>query len=162
MNHRALRALPTAIVTIELGRADDGLIPILVGVVPTSSFSRTGVFVDLRRSAQHPSVRSTMFDGLSLCVHDLEAATPTTSTTEVTATDGEGSPHAAGTAPVRADLSAQIALAGHFTVGEPESFIGEVTIPPTPPSGECWYVRGRFGSRLGPGVRSPWRRLELG
>lgn len=162
MDHHELRAMPSAIITIELGQSDAGSIPVLVGVVPTRNLDCTGVFIDLRRSARHPSLRWTMLDVLPVRLIGQGAAPLPARARAGPARAGERSRHSAATLLARCDLSSQIAHAVNLVVGEPESFLAELALPPTAPAGESWYVCGRFGARLGPDLRSPWRLLEPG
>lgn len=177
------------IVSVSVGTAQSGRLPVVVAVVPVVDLDAIGVFVDLRRTSKDPSDLPTIVEGPDKTlveVRDLSALTAGherrrgDDAVEALAREEAGDQPHADTAAAehqaeaeppelmteprgnnlkRGWLSSQIARSVKLTVGQAESFRADIALPPPAPPGESWYIRGRFAASTGQGLRSGWQRL---
>lgn len=162
MPNRLHRTDPSGVgdVTITLGQAHDGRLPVTVVVLPVADFGANGVYIDLRRTSKNPVDLPTVVDLHETFVHGHEAVTALGARSFDDPTQPDE--NALARLAARGKLTNQIARAVKLTVGQAESYSAEIAIPPAPPSGESWYLRARIGAKIGPGLRSRWKKLEGG
>jgi len=168
-------------VTITVGGAENGRIPISILAVPTAALDASGgLFVDLRLGKKAPSDMPLVFGDSSAHPSSIEsgdAAVAELARIE-TATERAASGHeveealserdeaASAESPIRPPkirkvtegkypiVSHQVGKALKLIVGQSESFRAELAAPPAPADGEHWYARARFATNEGRDLRS--------
>jgi len=164
-------------VTIVLGEASGGRIPVTLTVVPVADLEALGgVFVDFRLGTKDPSDVPMVVDGTDMHVSSIKKGDDAVAAlAEKEAADArlaadpdgvEVTEPIAAAAPAKKKMEAkhpiishQIAQGRRLTVGQAESFKAEVTQPEAAPEGERWYVRGRFATSSAHDLKSAWVRV---
>lgn len=176
-------------VSVSVGAAQSGRLPVVITIVPLVDLDASGVFVDLRRTSKDPSDLPTIVEGPDKTLVEPRELSALTAghkrrrgddAVEALAREEAGDQpqadtpaagrHPAAEAPElmteprgnnlkRGWLSSQIARSVKLTIGQAESFRADIAKPPAAPPGESWYIRGRFAASAGQGLRSGWQRL---
>ncbi len=170
-------------VTITVGQASNGRIPISILVVPTHQFDAGGgIFVDFRLGKKDPSNMPVVFDdspAYQTSIESGDAAVAELARIEIAAGETASEPEVEealeepgaeptleapppsvtkrkamdGKYPI---VSHQVGPAIKLIVGQSESFRAELAEPAAPTNGERWYARARFSTPQGHDLRSSW------